>query len=309
MIEAEDLCRDFGALRVVDGISFRVEKGEAVGFLGPNGAGKTTTFRMLTGSLGPTAGAVRICGLSMQKEPRRAKACLGYMPENAPLYPEMKVDEYLRFRAELKGVFRSERARSVQRVAEETRVTDVLYTLIGHLSKGYRQRVALAETLLAEPQCLLLDEPTAGLDPNQVAEVRKLIRELARERAVLVSTHILSEVEATCTRAIVVNGGRVVAAGPLEGLTGNSRLEVFARSLASSKQVQRVLDQSALSPAERAGLRFEQEGQDRVKVVGAIDLSTLVDVLRAGGLPLLEAGTHRPPLEAVFAQLTGKENP
>jgi ABC-2 type transport system ATP-binding protein len=223
MIEAEHLAKDYGTVLAVDDVSFSVGTGEVVGFLGPNGAGKSTTLRMLAGFLAPTRGRVLLHGFDMQKEPLRARERLGYMPEASPLYPELKVREYLGFRAALKRVPRSKRTAAVGGAMERARVSDVADTLILHLSKGYRQRVGLADALVASPPLLILDEPTAGLDPNQIREVRELVRELGRDHTILLSTHILSEVEAVCGRAIVIDRGKLVAEGSIEALLSRGR--------------------------------------------------------------------------------------
>lgn len=218
LISAERLAKNFGSVRAVRDVSFSIQRGQAVGFLGPNGAGKTTTFRMLAGSLGPSSGHVSILGTSLTDEPLRAKKSLGYMPEVPPLYPEMTAREYLLYRAALRGLPRRERSREVSRVAELTQLTHYLPLPIAHLSKGYRQRVALANALLGDPPVLLLDEPTAGLDPNQIHEVRALLRELRKDHTILLSTHILSEVEANCDHALILHQGTLVFDGSLDEL-------------------------------------------------------------------------------------------
>ena len=223
MIEAEHLAKDYGTVLAVDDVSFSVGTGEVVGFLGPNGAGKSTTLRMLAGFLAPTRGRVLLHGFDMQKEPLRARERLGYMPEASPLYPELKVREYLGFRAALKRVPRSRRVGAIGQAMERARVSDVAETLILHLSKGYRQRVGLADALVASPPLLILDEPTAGLDPNQIREVRELVRELGRDHTILLSTHILSEVEAVCSRALVIDRGKLVAEGSIASLLSRGR--------------------------------------------------------------------------------------
>jgi ABC-2 type transport system ATP-binding protein len=219
VIDVSGLTKHYGSYVAVENVSFRVAPGEIVGFLGPNGAGKSTTLRMLAGYLGPTAGTVRLAGFDMAEEPVRAKQQLGYMPESGALYPEMRVVEYLRHRAALKGLERGARSEAVARCMEQARIADVALVRIGELSKGYRQRVALADALVADPPVLVLDEPTAGMDPNQIRDVRDLLRSVAPKKAVLLSTHILGEVDAVCTRVIVLAKGRVVAEGPLEELT------------------------------------------------------------------------------------------
>ncbi len=219
MISASHLTKDYGTVVAVRDVSFEVGRGEVVGFLGPNGAGKSTTLRILAGFLGATSGQVSIAGHDVTREPLLAREKLGYMPEAAPLYPEMRVREYLSFRAAIKRVPRKQRRSRVDQAMEQAGVRDMADTLILHLSKGYRQRVGLADALVAAPPLLILDEPTAGLDPNQIREVRKLVRELGKTHTILLSTHILSEVETTCDRALVIDRGKLVAEGTLAELT------------------------------------------------------------------------------------------
>lgn len=209
MIEVETLSRRYGRRLAVNQVSFRVEPGEIVGFLGPNGAGKTTTLRMLTGYLAPTHGDIRIDGIDAVSDSIRARERLGYMPEGVPLYREMRVHEYLRHRGALKKV--PNLAEAVDRSLERAGVTDARTRIVGQLSKGYRQRVGLAEALIADPPILILDEPTSGLDPNQVRQFRELVRSFGGKKTVLLSTHILSEVEAVCDRVIIIAEGRKVA--------------------------------------------------------------------------------------------------
>jgi ABC-2 type transport system ATP-binding protein len=214
MVSIQHLVKRYGARLAVDDLSFEVPAGEVVGFLGPNGAGKSTTLRILAGFLGMTSGTVTVDGHDVVTDSFAARSRIGYMPEAVPLYPEMRVGEYLAFRAELKGVPRKDRRGSVDGAMEKANVTDVAALPIGKLSKGYRQRVGLADALVAKPALLVLDEPTAGLDPNQIAEVRDVIKALGREHTVLLSTHILSEVEASCSRVVVIDRGKLVAEGP-----------------------------------------------------------------------------------------------
>ncbi len=231
MIEVQSLTRRFGSRLAVNGISFRVDRGETVGFLGPNGAGKTTTLRMLTGYLTPSSGEVRIDGIDAVRSSLEARRRLGYMPEGVPLYREMRVHEYLRHRSALKKVGNA--AAAVDRSLELAGVADARRRIIGQLSKGYRQRVGLAEALLADPPILILDEPTSGLDPNQVRQFRDLVRSFSGEKTVLLSTHILSEVEAVCDRVIIIREGEKVA----DLATADSKTsieEVFAELTAGS---------------------------------------------------------------------------
>ncbi len=213
MLEARNLRKVYGAIEAVRDISFRVEKGEILGVLGPNGAGKSTTMRMITGFLPPTAGTALIGGHDIVEQPIEAKRLIGYLPENAPLYPEMTVVGFLDFVAGIRGFRGAERRRRVESAIERCRLTAVRWQTIETLSKGYKQRVCFAQAVLHDPSLLVMDEPTDGLDPNQKHIVREMIRAMAAEKAILISTHILEEVEAVCTRAIIINEGRIVAAG------------------------------------------------------------------------------------------------
>lgn len=229
MIEVSHLTKKYGSRLAVDDISFTVEDGVIYGLLGPNGAGKSTIMNILTGYLAATEGQVTVAGHPLPEEADAAKACVGYLPEQPPLYPEMTVQEYLTFAAELKGVKKAERKEQVCRAARRTGLEAVLPRLIRSLSKGYKQRVGIAQALLGSPRLIILDEPTVGLDPAQVIEIRKLIRELGRAHTVILSSHILSEVQAVCQQILILSKGHLAAAGSLEKLTadGKSLEEVF----------------------------------------------------------------------------------
>lgn len=211
MIKVSGVTKKYPARLAVDNISFEVNRGEIVGFLGPNGAGKTTTMRMLTGYLPMNAGQIEVAGYNIAEHPQEVRRRIGYLPESCPLYPEMRVDEYLRFRAELKGVKPAARKAKLNEVKEQCGLTDVGRRIIGQLSKGYRQRVGLADSLVHDPDLLILDEPTVGLDPYQIRQVRELIKKLAEKHTILLSTHILPEVEAICERILIINAGKIVA--------------------------------------------------------------------------------------------------
>jgi ABC-2 type transport system ATP-binding protein len=228
MIKIENLVKTFGAKRAVDGISFTVERGEVVGFLGPNGSGKSTTMRMITGYYAPDSGRVSVGGHDVVESPLAAKKLIGYLPENAAAYADMTVLGFLGFAAELRGLSGEEKKRAVARAVERCFLSSVLHQSIETLSKGYRHRTCLAQALIHDPAVLVLDEPTDGLDPNQKHEVRNLIRELGKNKAVVFSTHILEEVDAACTRAIIIDRGRVVAQGTPDEL-GRPLDEVFRR--------------------------------------------------------------------------------
>jgi ABC-2 type transport system ATP-binding protein len=248
MIEARQLSKRYGEVHAVQGVSFEVGRGEVVGFLGPNGAGKTTTMRMLTGFVPPTDGTAVIAGHDIFSDPLAARRAIGYLPETLPLYPEMSVRSYLDYVARIKDVARRERRGAVDRALERCGLSHVARRVIGTLSKGYRQRVGIAQAIVHDPAVLILDEPTVGLDPLQVREIRQLLRDLANPRdgqpqhTVILSTHILPEVEAICRRVILINAGRKVVDAPLAELTkdGRSLDEIFARETARDVAVEPV---------------------------------------------------------------------
>jgi ABC-2 type transport system ATP-binding protein len=236
MIEVEGLSKRYGDLLAVDRVSFEIARGEVVGFLGPNGAGKTTTMRMVTGFLPPSEGTVRVVGHDILEAPLEARRAIGYLPENPPVYPEMRVCDYLRFVATIKDVPRTEREARIERALTACALTEVDDRVIRTLSRGFRQRVGLAQAILHDPDVLILDEPTSGLDPVQIIEIRRLIKQLAGEegRTVILSTHILPEVEAICQRVLLISGGRIRVDGTLEEVTKGGSLEaVFLREAAA----------------------------------------------------------------------------
>jgi ABC-2 type transport system ATP-binding protein len=228
MIKIENLVKAFGAKRAVDGVSFAVERGEVLGFLGPNGAGKSTTMRMITGFIPPTSGKVTVGGYDVVEAPLQAKRLIGYLPEAAPSYPDMTVRGFLAFAAEMRGLDGEARKKAIGRAVERCFLASVLHQSIDTLSKGYKHRTCLAQALIHDPEVLILDEPTDGLDPNQKYEMRNLIRELGKSKAIIFSTHILEEVDAACTRAIIIDRGRIVASGTPDEL-GRPLDEVFRR--------------------------------------------------------------------------------
>ena len=229
MVEVSHLSKNYGSHPAIRDLTFSVADGQVYGLLGPNGAGKSTIMNILTSYLAPTGGEVKVAGFSLPEQAQQAKACVGYLPEQPPLYPEMTVQEYLDFAAELKGVKKAQRREQVQQAARRTGLETVLPRLIRSLSKGYKQRVGIAQALLGSPRLIILDEPTVGLDPAQVIEIRKLIRELGRAHTVILSSHILSEVQAVCQQILILSKGHLAAAGSLEELTadGKSLEEVF----------------------------------------------------------------------------------
>jgi ABC-2 type transport system ATP-binding protein len=219
MIEIRNLVKYYGDILAVNDVTFTVQKGEILGFLGPNGAGKTTTMNILTGFLSATSGTVTINGYDILENPQMAKRCIGYLPENPPLYLDMTVIEFLKFVSELKGVVKEDRIKQLAEIMKLVRITDVANRLIKNLSKGYRQRVGIAQALVGNPEVLVLDEPTVGLDPKQIIEIRNLIKELGKRHTVILSSHILPEVQAVCERVVIINKGKIAAEDTPEGLS------------------------------------------------------------------------------------------
>jgi len=235
MIDVRNLTKRYGELTAVDRVSFTAQKGEILGFLGPNGAGKTTTMRIITGFLPATDGTVQVDGFDIFEHSHEVRKRIGYLPESPPLYNDMSVSAFLRFVARIKGVPRSEMREAEERVVETCGLSGVAHRLLGHLSKGYRQRVGLAQALIHRPSVLVLDEPTIGLDPRQIIEIRSLIRALAGERTVILSTHILPEVTQLCQKVVIINEGRIAVEGGLADLTREASLEeVFLRYISGN---------------------------------------------------------------------------
>jgi ABC-2 type transport system ATP-binding protein len=309
MIEVENLTKRYGRQTAVDGISFRVNRGEILGFLGPNGAGKTTTMRILTCALPATAGTARIAGFDVFDQPLEVKRRVGYIPETPPLYPDMSVDAFLDFCAKIKGVPSGERKAKIDDAMGKCRVGDVRRTLIGRLSRGYRQRVGLAQAILANPEVLILDEPTAGLDPKQIIETRELIKGLGGDHTIILSTHILPEVSMTCGRVVIINKGRVVAEDTPDNLThrlqgaATLRVEVKGDAAAAESALRAVPGVLAVRPP--AGT-----GSDAFEVEAAAGADVRADVARAviaGGLDLVGLTRAGMSLEEIFLHLTTTE--
>jgi ABC-2 type transport system ATP-binding protein len=311
VIEVQHLTKRYGPFTAVDDISFSVDKGEILGFLGPNGAGKTTTMRVLTGYMPPTEGTAVVAGYSLLDKPIEAKRRTGYLPETPPLYPDMTVREYLEFCARIKGVSRGERKARVGAAMERTRVDDMADRHCAKLSKGYRQRVGLAQALLGNPEVLILDEPTAGLDPKQINETRQLIKDLRGDHTVVLSTHILPEVSQTCTRVVIINKGKVVAVDTPDNLTSRLR-----GSETMYVQVDAMGADTGSALAELPGVTKVTVADTRDNLVGLeVESEAGRDVRRelaaavvGRGWGLLELRPMRMSLEDVFLKLTTQES-
>jgi ABC-2 type transport system ATP-binding protein len=310
VIEVQHLTKRYGRVTAVHDVSFRVERGEILGFLGPNGAGKTTTMRILTGYMPATEGKAIVAGFDVFDQPIEAKRRTGYLPETPPLYPDMSVSEYLDFVAKIKGVPSADRRARVQSVMGRTRVTDMANRLCGKLSKGYKQRVGLASALIHNPDVLILDEPTAGLDPKQIIETRELIKELAGDHTIILSTHILPEVAQTCQRVVIINKGRVVAVDTPDNLTARLRgsetmyLQLDANGADAAASIGAVPGVTRVVEADR------RDGMIGYEVDSESGRDVRRDLARAvvsSGWGLLEMRPMRMSLEDVFLSLTTEE--
>ena len=310
MIEVQHLTKRYGRVTAVEDVSFRVERGEILGFLGPNGAGKTTTMRILTGYMPATDGKAIVAGFDVFDQPVEAKRRTGYLPETPPLYPDMTVLEYLTFVAKIKGVAPVDRTERVKAVMERTRVADMAGRLCSKLSKGYRQRVGLGQAIIHNPDVLILDEPTAGLDPKQIIETRELIKELAGDHTIILSTHILPEVSQTCERVVIINKGRVVAVDTPANLTARLRgsetmyVQVDTRGADVSSTLSHITGVTRVVESDRrdavAGYEVESErGRDIRR--------DLARTIVTNGWGLLELRPMRMSLEEIFLSLTTDE--
>jgi len=296
-VSAQALSRSYGANRAVRDVSLELRRGEVLGLLGPNGAGKTTTMQMLTGNLAPSGGQVQICGIDLIERPIQAKSRIGYLPEVPPLYKELKVDEYLRLAGRLHKVKKAELGQAVERARQRCGLPDMGKRLIGSLSKGYQQRVGIAQAIIHDPDVIILDEPTVGLDPNQIREIRTLIRNLGRDHSVILSTHILPEVEAVCDRVQILHRGEVVFYDTIAGLKqfrGGQALQVGLRNPPAAEEIARAAE------AINATLF-------RVRPRGADPTDALVRASVERGWGLYQLQPALASLEEVFVQLTQKE--
>jgi ABC-2 type transport system ATP-binding protein len=311
VIQATNIVKHYGPHTAVDHVSFRIEKGEIVGFLGPNGAGKSTTMNILTGYLSSSEGTVTVDGLDIVEKPLEVKRKIGYLPENPPLYPEMTVSEYLRFVGEIKKVPKAEIKAAIGDILEKTALMDVQKRLLKNLSKGYKQRVGLAQALIGKPEILILDEPTAGLDPIQILEIRDLIRDLGKEHTVILSSHILPEVSAVCRRVLIMNRGVIVADDTPDSLArrlmGGSHLVLRldgqeAAARAALESVPSVTGVSFRSSSETGTLEAVVEAVENADIRRGV-----FTALAAARLPILQMRSLDMSLEEIFLHLTTKE--
>lgn len=310
MIEVKNLTKKYGNHTAIDNLSFRVERGMIYGFLGPNGAGKSTTMNIMTGYIAATRGTVRINGYDILKEPKKAKKCIGYLPELPPVYQDMTVWEYLNFAAQLKQVKKSERAEQLEKIMEQTQILDVKDRLIKNLSKGYKQRVGLAQAIIGYPEVIILDEPMVGLDPKQIIEIRTLIKELSRNHTIILSSHILSEVSAVCDYIMIISKGKLAASDTPEGLMtlmkGGRQLELCV--CGEEEALRGILE----SITEIDSFRIES-GKNEEECNAVIRTEAEVDIrkelfyrLASANMPIMQLGISEKSLEDVFLELTGE---
>lgn len=309
MIEVKNLTKKYGNHIAVDDLSFRVERGMIYGFLGPNGAGKSTTMNMMTGYIAATAGTVRINGYDILKEPKKAKKCIGYLPELPPVYQDMTVFEYLNFAAQLKQVKKPQRKDQLEKIMEQTQILDVKDRLIKNLSKGYRQRVGLAQAIIGYPEVIILDEPMVGLDPKQIIEIRALIKELSQNHTIILSSHILSEVSAVCDHILIISKGKLAASDTPEGLMtlmkGGRQLELCA--CATEEKLCEVLKSIQNIDSFTIEKGKKQDEWNAVIRTGAeVDIrKELFYRLASADMPIMQLGISEKSLEDVFLELTG----
>lgn len=310
-VEVKHLTKKYGKHTALEDLFFSVEKGQIYGFLGPNGAGKSTTMNIMTGYLAPTEGEVTVCGYDMMREPEKAKQHIGYLPEVPPVYLDMTVLEYLKFAAELKRIPKKERKEQIVNVMEMTKVTEVSGRLIKNLSKGYRQRAGLAQAVLGEPDVIILDEPMNGLDPRQIMEMRDLIKDLGRRHTVILSSHILSEINAVCDHIMILSGGKLIASDSAEGLQGRlqSSVALEATVKASMEQLQAVLDTiGSVMNVERKQSHMPDCVTVMIRTKNNTDIREELSMkLYESRLPIMGMNLQEHSLEDIFLELTKQD--
>ena len=303
LIEVEHLSRFYGHLQAVNAINFELKRGEVLGFLGPNGAGKSTTMQLITGNLAPSAGRIRICGIDLLDEPKRAKALIGYLPEQPPLYKEFTVDEYLNFCSRINGISKTDTGKARDHAKQRCGLTEVGHRLIGNLSKGYQQRVGIAQAIIHNPPIVVLDEPTVGLDPIQIREIRQLIRELGNEHGVILSTHILPEVQMTCDHVQIINKGRLVYRDTIDNLNRHSQATSLVLGLGQHVETDNLQALPEVNEVEVLGerrwrLHYKTDAQPAEAIARAV-----ID----NGWGLHELTPEAKTLEQIFVDITMRE--
>jgi ABC-2 type transport system ATP-binding protein len=304
LINVEQLQRYYGHHLAVDAISFELAQGEVLGFLGPNGAGKSSTMQMISGNLAPSAGRIRINGIDLLDEPKRAKAEIGYLPEQPPVYRDLTVEEYLYYCARLHRVSKDRRSRAVADATQRCGLGDVRKRLIGNLSKGFQQRVGIAQAILHSPAVVILDEPTVGLDPNQIRDIRGLIRELGESHGIILSTHILPEVQATCTRVQIIHNGRLVFAESMQTLQQRLASHVLLLETREAPDIDRLQRIAGIDTVEPLGSH-----RTRLHFSAGNPADEVAACVAAGGWGLRELALDRQTLEQVFVELTTGDSP
>ena len=303
LVKVEHLSRHYGSLQAVNTVAFAVRRGEVLGFLGPNGAGKSTTMQMITGNLAPSAGRIEICGIDLLDQPKQAKAQIGYLPEQPPLYRELSVDEYLRFCARINRLAKDKIKSALQSAKERCGLTDVGHRLIGNLSKGYQQRVGIAQAIIHSPAVVVLDEPTVGLDPIQIREIRSLIREIGKEHAVILSTHILPEVQMTCDHVQIINRGHLVYNDSMANLNQQTRATSMIIGLQTPPTIETLQNLPQIH-------QVEQLSNQRFRLSHAAEQQPSIEIAKLAierNWGLCELTPEYKTLEQIFVEITSKE--
>lgn len=310
MIEVKNLVKQYGGRNVVDDLSFTVDKGQIVGFLGPNGAGKSTTMNIVTGYISATEGTVTVNGYDIYDEPEKVKESIGYLPEQPPLYPDMKVAEYLDFVCDLKKVKGNKKEKTIRKVMRATKIQDVSERLIKHLSKGYKQRVGLAGAMVGDPEILILDEPTVGLDPKQIIEIRNLIKELSQTHTILLSSHIMQEVSAVCNQIMIINQGKLILSDTPENIPRHiAQTNELTLKVKGNKDLVSSLIEKVENVKESKVLNTGEQGIYQVELSSLVEFDLREDVFYLfadAKCPILEMNHKIPTLEEVFLRLTGE---
>lgn len=311
MVEVKNLTKHYGHVTAVNDLSFEIRDNEILGFLGPNGAGKSTTMNIIAGYLPSSEGTVTVCGHDIKEDARAAKKCIGYLPEIPPLYPDMRVEEYLRYCAGIKGIHRGEIKKEIEKAMERLQLTDMRRRLIANLSKGYKQRVGLAQAIIGDPDLLILDEPTVGLDPSQVSELRDFIRELGKDHSVILSSHILGEISAVCNRVVIINKGELCAVDTIENLERKAAGDTILNLTIEGDQLAASMVLDGISGIKEIKEVCEMGGDTFFFKISLENEKVRQDIMSAmveNSIIVVEMSMDKPDLEKVFLDLTRKKN-